>query len=430
MGTERVDVVITQAAELVTARVGDGCARGAALDDLEVIADGALAMRDGTIVAVGTTAEIADRYVADRTIDADGRCVSPGLVDCHTHAVYAGSRHDEWERKVTGSATTNLGGGIRTTLASTRAATEEDLRAQARDDLDRMLAYGTTTAEIKSGYGQDVDTELRQLRVIAELDHQVDVVGTYLALHVLPDEYGDDPEAYLDLAVDLLPEARRYAGYVDVAVDPIAFTAEQCERLTAAARAQGLGIRVHADQTADADGTAFAVRHGAASVDHLDEINTAGLAALAASDTVGVLFPGVTLHMLETTPEASPEAQPPRSNRPVWARQLVKSGAALALSTDFNPGTSPTRSMQLVMQLAARLYRLSYAEIWHMSTINPAVSLDRGGVTGSLEPGKRADVVIWDVPEHGMVIHQFGTNLADTVIAAGEVVVEGGQPIR
>jgi imidazolonepropionase len=207
-----------------------------------------------------------------------------------------------------------------------------------------------------------------------------------------------------------------------VACDPVSFTAAECARIAEAALDHGFRLRVHADQTADAGGAALAAQYDASSADHLDAVSPDGLAALAGSDTVGVLLPTVTLHMLETVSGVGGSI-PARDNRPAWARRLVDSGMLLALSTDYNPGTSPTPSMQTTMQLAARLYRLSYAEIWHMCTINAAAALDRADRIGSLAAGKRADVVIWSVPEHGMVIHRFGVNLVDTVVAGGRIEI-------
>ena len=423
--SEDVDLLVVHAAELITCKTRGGAARGDQLAQLDCIADGAIAVRGGHIIAVGHTPEIAAKYDSQHVIDATGRLVSPGLVDSHTHLVHAGSRHRDWEATVTGARPTGIDSGIRVTLNATRAATVFQLRSRALSDLDTMLTYGTTTVEAKSGYGLDQQTELRLLQTAAELDHPVTVVKTYLGAHVLPPEFISDRSGYLKLVLDTLPEARQYATYCDVACDPVSFTADECEQIAAVATSLGYRLRVHADQTGYAGGTEFAVRHNASSVDHLDEISENGLSLLAQSETVGTIFPSVTHHLLETVPGVAKQAH--RTDRPQWARRLIDSGAALALSTDYNPGTSPCRSMQVIMQLAARLYRLSYSEIWHMSTINPAQALDLDDKIGSLEPGKRADILVWRVPEHGMVINQFGTNLVDTVIADGQLVVASGQ---
>lgn len=424
VNSEEVDLLVVHAAELITCKTPGHVARGDGLTQLDCMSDAAIAIRGGQIIAVGRTNDISERYESQRVIDARGQLVSPGLVDSHTHLVHAGSRHRDWEAAVTGVHQNAIDSGIRTTLDATRSATTRELRIKALSDLDVMLINGTTTVEAKSGYGLDRQTELRLLQTSAELEHPITLVTTYLGAHVLPPEFISNRSGYLDLVLDLLPTARQYATYCDVACDPISFTAAECERIAQVAISLGYGLRVHADQTGDAQGTELAVRHHASSADHLDHVSEHGLSLLAQSETVGTIFPSVTHHLLETVPKGGEPAL--LTDRPCWARRLIDSGAALALSTDYNPGTSPCRSMQTVMQLAARLYRLSYSEIWYMSTINPARALDRAGQIGSLEPGKRADIIIWRVPEHGMVINQFGTNHVHTVIAGGEVVVSDG----
>jgi imidazolonepropionase len=232
------------------------------------------------------------------------------------------------------------------------------------------------------------------------------------------------------LVVDMMREAQPYVEYVDIACDPIGFTVEECERMGAEAAALGFRLRVHADQTGLSEGSELAARLGASSADHLDYISDAGIRAMAESGTVGVLLPGVTFHMMEMVPKLeaghlTPAAKP---HWPELVRRMIEGGMRLALSADYNPGSSPTQSMQMVMQLAARLYRLSYTEIWHMSTINAAHALDRGEDRGSLEVGKRADILIWRLPEYGMIINRFGVNQVDTVVKDGQVVVEKGIP--
>jgi imidazolonepropionase len=424
------DLLIEHASELLACQAyGNGAVRGPDLAKLEVIEDGAVAVTDGRIVAVGTTAQLAARFDARRRIDATGRLVSPGLVDPHTHLVHAGHRETEWEGRVTGRSRPGLERGIMATVRATRAARTAELRSRALADLDTMLAYGTTTAEAKSGYGLDTDTELRLLEITAGLNHPVELAVTYLGAHVLPPEFAADRSAYVDLVIGFLPEARVYAEYCDICCDPVGFTPDECRRIAAVATEYGFRLRVHGDQTGDGDGAALAAEIGAASIDHLDSVSAEGLARLAASDTVGVILPGVTHHMLEATPglaEDGGTAPALFSDRPSWARRLVDSGAALALSTDYNPGTCATLSMQAVMQLAARLYRLTYAEIWHMATINAAAALNRADRVGSLEPGKQADLVIWDVSTHGLLINRFGTNLAHRVIKKGNIVTRDG----
>ena len=430
MTRQSVDLIIENVGELATCAGPPEGLRGKALQSLNTIADGAIAVANGLISAVGTTGEIDAAYDAPERVNAAGRLVTPGLVDPHSHLVYAGSRHDEWEFKVTGRAPDGgLQGGIHRSVGWTRAASDEAMVAQAMADLDEMAAHGTTTLEAKTGYGLERDTELRLLRLTAGLEHAIEVIPTFLGAHVPPPEYLDDTDAYVDLVIDMLPEAAELAEYCDVCCDPIGFTRDQCRRIGARARELGMGIRVHSDQTGNAEGGFLAAELGAASADHADYTTDEGFRAMAAAGTAAILFPGVTYHMLEMTPALDGDALVPAEKpfMPQVARRAVESDCVVALSTDYNPGSCPTLSMQAAMQTAARLYRLGYAEIWHMSTLNAAASLGRGHDRGSLEPGKRADIIIWRVPEHGMVIHRFGTNMVDAVFIGGRQIVSGGR---
>jgi imidazolonepropionase len=430
MAKRNADVLVVHAAELITCSGPPEGIRGAALERVDAIADGALAIRGGRIVAVGPTAEVSKGFAAAVTIDASGKLVSPGLVDPHSHLLHGGTRHEEYEAKVTQRAPARrLDGGIRYTVRKTREASDAALVEQAYADLDTMLLHGTTTLEAKTGYGLDREAELRLLRLTAGLRHAIDVVPTYLALHVLPEEYADRRAEYLARAVSGLEEASELAKYCDVSCDPICFTFEECLHVGEAARATGMKIRVHADQFGDAGGALLAARLHASAADHLDYAADQGFRAMAEAGTAATFLPGVTLHMCEMTPRFAGdrliEAEKPFM--PLVVRRAIEAGVTVALSTDYNPGSCPTQSMQMVMALAARLFRLGYAEIWNMCTLNAARALDLAGDRGSLEQGKRADVVIWTVPNHGMVINRFGVNLADTVIADGEIVVEGGR---
>jgi imidazolonepropionase len=429
MRTHNADLLVIHAAELLTCRGGCDGIRGAQLRQLDVIADGALAIGHGRILAVGPTGKIARAHSAPRTLDASGRLVTPGLVDSHSHLVFGGTRHRDYEAKVTQCRVPEpLDSGIRYTVRMTRETADAQLIERASADLDLMLAHGTTTLEAKTGYGLSCGHELRLLRLTAGLRHPLDVVPTFLGLHVLPEDYVGRREEWIAAIIDTLPQAAGVARYCDVACDPLCFTYEECLRVATAARARGMKIRVHADQTGDARGALLAARLESAAADHLDYASAEGLQALARSGTVATLLPGVTLHLCEMTPSVRAGALGPAEKpfMPLLARQAIDAGAIVGLATDYNPGSCPNRSMQMVMQLAARLYRLSYAEIWHMSTLNAACALDLADDRGSLQPGKRADVLVWSVPEHGMAIDQFGVNLVDTVIVAGRIVAEAG----
>ncbi len=426
---ERASLLVLGASAVLTARAGSQGARGGQLDRLELISAGGVAIVGERIVAVGPSKELAARYEADHVLDARSQLVTPGLVDPHTHLVHAGSRRDEWETTVTGRPSASLAQGIMSTVACTRDTSSTRLRQKALRDLDVALAHGTTTLEAKSGYGLDHDTELRLLEVATGLEHAVDVASTYLGAHVLPPEFDGRRADYIDLVMNLVGDVPATTTAVDVCCDPVGFTAAECRRVATAAREHNLALHVHADQTGDAGGAALAAAHGALSADHLDAISPAGVHRLAQSSTVAVLLPGVTHHMLETVPgTAGASLEPPRyGNRPKWARALVDAGACVALSSDYNPGTCPSISMPTMMGLAARLFRLSTAEIWYMVTINAAHALGRADDVGSLEPGKFADLVIWGLHEPGEVIYRFGVNMVGTVVKRGRVVHESSR---
>ncbi|QXJ25645.1 imidazolonepropionase [Actinomadura graeca] len=422
----RVDLVIAHAAEVLTCRPVSGRGvRGAALGRPERIADGALAIDGGRIMTVGASAEVLARFAGREVLDATGKLVTPGFVDTHTHLVHEGSRHEEWGHKVLGTAPGTLAGGIEHTARTTGAAGFRRLREGALARLDTMLAHGTTTAEAKSGYGLTPASERRILEVTAALDHPVDLVGTFLGAHVPPE--GTPRGRHLDGVVAQLAEVRHLAEYCDVTCDPAGFTPAECERIARAAREHGYGLRVHADQTGYGGGAEMAIEAGAASVDHLEHVSDRAIGMFADSGTAATLLPGVTYHLMDMVPGPRggswSDARHPRLAERY--RRLIDSGALVVLATDYNPGSSPTLSMQAVMQLAARLYRLGYGEAWHMSTINAAVSLGRDADIGSLETGKRADAVVWNVPSHEMVVNRFGANLVSSVIKDG-VVARGG----
>jgi len=430
--TEMADLMIVNASELVIIRDAPGGLTGDDLGRLDVVNDGALAIKNGRILGAGPTIEIVDRFRAPSVIDATGRVVSPGLVDPHSHLVHAGSRHDELCYRIAGiGRPAAIAGGIHRTVNWTREADVAELTARALSDLDSIALHGTTTLEAKTGYGLDAEEELRLLDITAGLAHAVEVVPTFLAAHVPPKGGSDERQALLGAMLEVLPRAAMLAEYCDVCCDPIGFTPAECRPLAARARDLGMRLRVHADQTGDGGGAFLAAEFDAAAADHLDYTTDAGFAAMAGAGTVAVLLPGVAYHMLEMTPriDGGTTQEAEKAHLPLMVRRAIASGAIVALSTDYNPGTCPTPSMQTVMQLAARLFRLDIAEIWNMCTINAAVSLDRGHDRGSLTPGKRADIVIWGVPHHQMVIDRFGINHADTVIVEGRVVTRGGLPI-
>jgi imidazolonepropionase len=389
------------------------------------VADGAVAAGvDGRILAAGPTAAVraAVQLAPDaRVIDASGRAVLPGFVDPHTHAVFAGDRADEFGRRLEGADYLEIlaaGGGILSTVHATRAAAAEQLLTRARRALEAMLLLGTTSLEVKSGYGLSTKAELKILRVVRALRDTVPhtVVGTLLAAHAVPPEYRDDPEGYLRLVCqETIPSvaAEGLARFCDVFCERGVFSVEQSRRVLEAGRAHGLAPKLHAEQKSHLGGAMLAAELRAASVDHLEYATEEDLVALGRAGTVAVLLPGAAFMLRE--PRDAP------------ARRLVEVGVPVALATDFNPGTCPILSIPVVVGLACLRLGLSPAEALVATTINAAHAIGLGSEAGSLEPGKRADLVILDAPSYRYLPYHFATNLVHTVVKDGRVVVEEGR---
>ncbi len=425
-----VDLLIHNIGRLITPTGGP--ARGPAMRDLTVIADAAVAATDGHIVAVGPGRELTSRCTAAQALDARGRAVIPGFVDPHTHLPWAGHRAAEFEMRIGGATYMEImaaGGGIVRTVADTRAAPLAQLVAETRARLDRMLAHGTTTAEAKTGYGLNTPDELKQLDALAELQrtHPVDLAPTFLGAHAVPAEYRGRPDAYVDLVVEeMLPAAAARwqalrsawpaapAGwpiFCDVFCEDGAFDLAQSRRILTAARRLGFGLKIHVDEFAPLGGALLAVELAAASADHIVTTPPEQVAALAASQTIGVALPG--------TPFGLAQRDYTR------ARALIDQGGALALATDLNPGTCWCESMQFMIALACRYMRLLPAEALTAATLNAAHAIGLGGLVGSIEPGKLADLVILDADDYRMLGYRFGVNLAAQVIKRGRVVWPG-----
>ncbi|KJS10317.1 MAG: imidazolonepropionase [Peptococcaceae bacterium BRH_c8a] len=420
MSKIKADFLVHNAGQLVTvAGYSQLPKRGAELADIGLVENGVLAAQDGIIVAVGPAAQVQEQVelTGDATvIDAGGRVVLPGLVDPHTHVVFAGSREHELEMKIAGMGYLEIlaqGGGILDTVRATRAAGREELVAAGRKYLDQMLAQGTTTAEVKSGYGLTTEDEVKMLAAVRELhnSHPVDLVPTFLGAHAIPIEYKANPNAFVRLVIEeMLPAVARegLAEFCDVFCEQGVFTVEQSRQILLAARRLGMQPKLHADEIVSLGGAELAVELGAVSADHLMAVSAEGIRQLAESVTVAVILPATTFCLM--------------GKQYAPARSMIEQGVAVALASDFNPGSSPVNSMQIVMGLACRQLKMMPAEVVSAVTINSAHALGRAARVGSLEVGKQADLVIFDALDYRYLMYRFGTNLALTVIKSGKVV--------
>ena len=387
-------------------------------DPYGMIEDGALAVCDGKIAWLGKRKDLpADLETGAADVyDGEGGWITPGLVDCHTHLVYGGSRAREFELRLQGATYEEIarqGGGIRSTVAATRQANEESLLEQSAPRLAALMQEGVTTVEIKSGYGLDLETEIRMLRVACKLGERypVTVVPTFLGAHALPPEYEGQSDQYIDFVCqEVLPQvaAQHPAIAVDAFCENIGFTLEQTERVFKTAKKLGLRVKLHAEQLSDLQGTELAARYGALSADHLEYVSEAGVKAMAAAGTVAVLLPGAFYFLRETR-------VPPID-------LMRRYSVPMALSTDCNPGSSPAVSLLLMLNMACTLFRLTPEEALAGVTRNGARALGLQDTIGTLEYGKDADFVVWDIPEPAELAYRIGANPLVHVVRKGELI--------
>ncbi|MDP2907930.1 MAG: imidazolonepropionase [Nanoarchaeota archaeon] len=344
-------------------------------------------------------------------------------MDCHTHLVYAGSRHFEYEAKTAGETYSNVHktGGILYTVEQTRKASMEELVEKGLKDLDIMLQHGTTTVEIKSGYGLDEKNELKILQVIKKLQkhHPVTIIPTFLA-HTIPKEYQEKRKEYVELVQKMIPKVTGLAEYCDVFCDKLGFTYKESKKVLEESKKHGMKLKIHAEQTSHNKGSKLAAELKAVSADHLDYITENEMDMLREADVTAVLLPGVTYHLTEMIPGHKNM----KKFLPKKVRMMIEKGVRVAIATDYNPGSCRTQSMKAVMEAAARLYRMNYKEIINATTINAAYALNLEKEIGSIKVGKKADIVMHDCEEHGILIDNFGINLVDTVIKDGKVVYQ------
>jgi imidazolonepropionase len=415
-------MLIHSAGQLLTLQGGPQ--RGSDLGRLAIITDGALLIRDGEIQAVGDSSDFFSAYGDEACLDAGGKVVMPGFVDPHTHAVWVGDRAAEFEMRTRGRTYMEImeeGGGILSTVRATRAASLEEMEAETAPRLRNMLAYGTTTAEVKTGYGLDKSTELRMLEALISLDEQleIDIVPTFLGAHAVPPEYGDQPDDFIELICSqVLPEVSRWwdlhasgrpRPFVDVFCEKGAFDINQSRRILETAKALNYPIKIHSDEFESLGGTRLAVDLEAVSADHLVASTPEDILAIGKSDAVAVALPCTPFGLGES------------SYTP--AKDVLSAGGYLAIATDLNPGTSWCESMQFVIALSCRYMGLTPAQGIAAATVNAAKAVSLENKIGSLEPGKQADILILSCSDYRHLGYRFGTNLVETVIKKGMVVI-------
>ncbi|MFA4136565.1 MULTISPECIES: imidazolonepropionase [unclassified Brevibacillus] len=418
-------VWIRHASQLATLAGGSSSpVVGAQMNELSIIEDGSIWLEDGVIQRVGPDEELALRY-RDRAheaqiMDASGKLVTPGLIDPHTHLVHAGSRQNEFNMRLNGATymeIMNNGGGIHSTTAATRAATHEELFAQSKHRLDQFLLHGVTTVEAKSGYGLTLEDELKQLEVAKQLNeaHPIDIVSTFMGAHAVPREYKENPDAFVDVVIEeMLPEVarRKLAVFNDVFCERGVFTPEQSRRILEAGVRHGLLPKIHADEIEPYEGAELAASVGAVSADHLLRASDKGIEQMAEAGVIAVLLPGTAFFLMAESANG---------------RKMIDRGVAVAISTDCNPGSSPTVSLPLIMNLGCLKMGMTPAEVLTAATINAAHAIRCAHEVGSLEVGKKADVTIFDVPDFMTLQYRYGINHVNTVIKNGTIVVARGR---
>ncbi|RAP24772.1 Imidazolonepropionase [Brevibacillus laterosporus] len=420
----QIDLLVHNIKTLVT-MAGPAQARcGAEMKEIGLVQDGAIAIADGRIVAVGREQDVWQQIqgsVVQNEWDANGKLVTPGLVDPHTHLVHGGSREHELSLKLNGASYLEIleqGGGILSTVRATRAATEQELFLKAKKSLDQMLQFGATTVEAKSGYGLSVEEELKQLRVTRTLQeaHPVDLVSTFMGAHAVPTEYKGRTDEYVALVInEMLPEVKRagLAEFCDVFCEHGVFSVEQSRAIMQAARKLGFGLKLHADEIEPLGGAEIAAELGCISAEHLLAASDEGLQAMKEADVVAVCLPATSFNL--------------RLTKHARARKMIELGVPVALSTDYNPGSSPTESLQLVMTLGCLNLGLTPEEVLTAMTINAAHAIGRAEQVGSLEVGKQADLVIYDADNLNYLPYHFGINHVKTVVKNGQIVVQDGK---
>lgn len=403
------DLIIQNIKELILPKSTDRPLKGAELDELDVIENGTVVVKDGKIVYSGP---YTDKYEAEQIIDATGKVVSPSLIDAHTHLIFGGSREHEMSLKRQGKSYLEIlesGGGILSTVKATREISEDDLFKKAEHDLLTMVQHGVLGVESKSGYGLDKENELKQLRVSNRLAEKygLDMKHTFLGPHAVPEE-AESNEAFLNEMIELLPEVKEYADFADIFCETGVFSVEESRHYMQKAKEAGFKVKIHADEIDPLGGLELAIDENAISADHLVASSAEGKAKLKNSDTVAVLLPATTFYL--------------DKNDYADARGMLDNNGAIAIATDYNPGSSVTNNLQLVMAIAALKLKLSPNEVWNAVTVNAAKAIDLDA--GTINEGDKANIVIWNAPNHEYIPYHFGINHAQKVIKDGRVIVD------
>jgi len=415
---EKVDLLVVNADELITLAGNNEKPRTKKqMQEIGIIRNGGMAVKDGTIVSVGKTSDITRNFKAEDVANANGKIVMPGFVDPHTHLVFAGSREEEFQLRIEGASyTENLktGGDIMCTVRETRKASVEKLIDYGTETLDTMLEHGTTTVEAKSGYGLTVKDEIKMLEVMRRLNqlHSVDLAPTFLGANAIPPEFAYNPEDYVKSVTDeMIPEItkKRLAEFCDVSCEKGAFSLEQARRILTAGKNHGLKPRLHADEMSQQGGAELAAGIGAISADHLLFASDEGIKAMAQKGVIATLLPAAAFSMMR--------------GRYADARTMINIGVPVALGTDFNPSCW-VENQQFVITLACHLMRMTPAEAITATTINAAHAIGRAKEIGSLEVGKKGDAIVLDVPSHKFLGYRFGVNLVDKVLKNGRIVFD------
>ena len=418
-------IFIRKASQLITLKGSSNAPlTGEKMGELHIIENGSVWIENGKIMAVGTDEELAQQYKdrMDETdiIDASGKTVTPGFIDPHTHLVYAGSRENEFNMRLNGATymeIMNAGGGIHATTRATREADEETLFNESKHRLDQFLKHGVTTIEAKSGYGLSLEHELKQLQVAKKLNeaHPIDIVSTFMGAHAVPSEYKERPDDFVRLVVEeMIPKVSelKLAEFNDVFCERGVFTPGQARIILEAGKENGLIPKIHADEIEPYKGAELAAEIGAISADHLLRASDEGIEMMAAKGVIAVLLPGTAFFLMAEAANG---------------RKMIDRGVPVALSTDCNPGSSPTVSLPFIMNLGCIHMGMTPAEVVTAVTINAAHAINRGKEIGSIEIGKQADISIFNVPNYMQLVYYYGMNHTDTVIKKGKVVVSGGQ---